>query len=160
MLQIGFLPVFARLIGSTSAVAGLIVQLVVADLIGVSYGLLFRRQSYDIGSALGWGVSYGFFWWVLGPLTMIPVILGVAPQWTAQAAAELFASLVGHLAYGAGLGVAFHVLEARHNPWWIPRSQAEAARVARRKEQVLTSAPALWALVVVIALTLPVLLSM
>lgn len=68
MLQIGFLPVFARLIGSTSAVTGLIVQLVVADLIGASYGLLFRRQSYDIGSALGWGVSYGFFWWVLGPL--------------------------------------------------------------------------------------------
>lgn len=160
MLQIGFLPVFARLIGSTSAVTGLIVQLVVADLIGASYGLLFRRQSYDIGSALGWGVSYGFFWWVLGPLTLIPIFLGVAPQWTAQAAAELFASLVGHLAYGAGLGVVFHVLEARHNPWWIPRSRAEAARVARRKELVLTSAPALWVLVVVIALTLPVLLSM
>ena len=46
----------------------------------------------------------------------------------------------------------------RQNPWWIPRTRAEAARVGRRKEQLLTSAPALWALVVVIALVLPVLL--
>jgi hypothetical protein len=158
MAQIGFLPVFARLVGSRSTLTGLIVQLLVANLIGVSYGLLFRRQSYDIGSALGWGLSYGFFWWVLGPLTLIPVLLGVAPQWTAGAAADLFSSLVGHLAYGAGLGVVFHLLEARHNPWLIPRSRAEAVRVARRKEQVLTSAPALWALVVVIALPLPIIL--
>jgi hypothetical protein len=32
--------------------------------------------------------------------------------------------------------------------------------VARRKEQVLTSAPALWVLVVIIALTVPVVLGM
>ena len=41
-------------------------DLVISDLIGISYGLLFQRQSYDIGSALGWGVSYGFFWWIFG----------------------------------------------------------------------------------------------
>jgi uncharacterized membrane protein YagU involved in acid resistance len=159
MMQIGFLPVAAGLIGSRSLLTGLVVQLVIADVIGMSYGLLFRRQSYDVGSALGWGVSYGFFWWVLGALTLMPALLGAAPQWTVQAASALFGSLIGHLAFGAGLGVVFHWLEARHNPWWLPRTRMEEARVARRKEQLLTAAPALWALVVVIALTLPVLLS-
>jgi len=160
MIQIGALGTFARLIGSASPLAGLVVQVVIADLIGVSYGLLFRRQSYDVGSALGWGLSYGFFWWILGPLTLQPLFLGTAPRWTAEVAAGLFPSLIGHLAFGAGLGVVFHLLEARHNPWWVPRSRMEAARVARRKEQVLTSAPALWTLVVAIALVLPIILGM
>lgn len=159
MVQLGILPVVARLAGMRSAMAGLIVHLVIAGAIGASYGLLFRRQSFDLGSALGWGVSYGFFWWILGPLTLMPVLLGGPPQWTVQAAAALFGSLIGHLAYGAALGVVFHLLEAHHNPWWLPLTRAEAMRVARRKEQLLTSAPALWALVVVIALTLPLLLS-
>jgi uncharacterized membrane protein YagU involved in acid resistance len=160
MIRVGFLPIVASLIGSTSALTGFIVHLVIADLIGASYGLLFRRQSYDLGSALGWGVAYGFFWWILGPLTLMPILLGVTPQWTVEVAAGLSASLIGHLAYGAGLGIIFYLLEARYNPWWVSRTQMEAARVAHRREQVLTSAPALWVLMVVIALTLPVVLGM
>jgi len=159
MVQMGVLPIVARLIGSSSTLTGFVVHLVIADLIGASYGLLFARQSYDFGSAVGWGVSYGFLWWILGPLTLMPILLGAAPKWTIDVVSGLFPSLVGHLAYGAGLGATFHLLEARYNPWWIPHTQKEAARAARRKEQVLTSAPALWALVVVIALTLPVVLT-
>ena len=159
MVQTGFLPNVANLIGSDSAVAGFLVHLVISTVIGTSYGLLFHGQSYDFGSALGWGMSYGFVWWVLGPLTLMPVLLGAAPQWTTQAAATAFPNLIGHLAYGGGLGITFYVLEARYNPWWIPRTEVEAARVARRKEQVLSSAPALWTLLVVIGLTLPILLA-
>ena len=55
-------------------------------------------------------------------------------------------------------GFTFYIMEARHSPWWIPRREAEIARVARHRDQVLTSAPALWTLVVVISLILPVLL--
>jgi uncharacterized membrane protein YagU involved in acid resistance len=159
MVQLGALPTVARLVGMASPMAGLVVHLAISLVIGTSYGLLFRRQSFDPGSALGWGVSYGFLWWVLGALTLMPVLLGGTAQWTVQAAAEGFASLIGHLGYGAALGVVFHVFEARYNPWWLPVTRAQEARVARRKEQLLTSSPALWALVVVIALTLPLLLS-
>jgi uncharacterized membrane protein YagU involved in acid resistance len=158
MVQVGLLPVVANVIGATAALTGFLVHLVIAILIGASYGLLFRRQSYDIASALGWGVSYGFVWWVLGGLTLMPLLLSTEPQWTVEAAGELLPSLIGHLVYGAGLGVTFYLLEVRYSPWWMTRTQAEAARVARRKEQVLTSAPALWVLVVMIALTLPVML--
>ncbi len=158
MARVDMLPTVAGLIGSSSPAAGMIVHLVIALFIGAGYGVLFRHQSYDLNSALGWGVSYGFFWWILGPLTLMPMLMGASPQWTVEAAAGLFAILIGHLAYGAGLGVVFHLLEARQNPWWIPRTRAEAARIGRRKEQLLTSAPALWTLVVVIALVLPVIL--
>jgi uncharacterized membrane protein YagU involved in acid resistance len=120
--------------------------------------LLFRRQSYDLASALGWGVSYGFVWWVLGPLTLFPLLLGTAPDWTVGVAGALTAPLVGHIAYGAFLGITYYRLEARFSLWWIPREVAGAARVTRRRDQALTSAPALWALTSVIGLTLPPLL--
>jgi uncharacterized membrane protein YagU involved in acid resistance len=160
MVQVGFLPTVANLIGSTSALTGFLVHLVIAVLVGVSYGLLFRRQSYDISSALGWGASYGFLWWVLGSLTLLPYLLGATPQWTVGVAVVAFPALVGHLAYGTGLALVYFWLETRYNPWWISHTQAEATRVTRRKEQVRTSAPALWVLVVVIALTVPVMLGM
>ncbi|MGH2583291.1 MAG: hypothetical protein ACRDJE_00075 [Dehalococcoidia bacterium] len=160
MVQVGFLPTVASLIGAGSEAAGFLVHLVISFLIGAAYGLLFRRQSLDTGSALGWGVSYGFVWWLLGPLTLLPLLLGEPPEWTAAVAASLFASLIGHLTYGAGLGLTFYWLESRYSPWWIPRTRMDEMRIERRREQLRTSAPALWALVVVIALTLPVVLGM
>ena len=59
---------------------------------------------------------------------------------------------------GAGVGVAFYWLESRHNRWWIIRTQMEATLAVRRREQILSSAPALWALMVLIALVVPILL--
>ena len=159
MFQIGFLPDVASLVGTTSPLTGFFVHLGIAVLIGASYGVLFRRQSYDIGSALGWGLSYGFFWSILGPLTLMPIFLGGTPQWSAATVAATFPNLIGHLAYGAGLGMVFYLLEAHYSPWWIPRRQAEVARVAHQREQVLTSAPALWTFLIAVGLTLPVLLA-
>ena len=159
MVQIGFLPSVARLVGSDSQVVGLVVHLVIAEVVGASYGLLFRRQAFDPASALGWGVSYGFVWWILGPLTLAPVILGTMPAWTVEAASAAFPSLIGHLAYGAGLGLTFHVLEARYSPWWITRSEAEAARMEGRRAEASSAGPALWALLVLIAVLLPIILS-
>ncbi|MBO2455663.1 hypothetical protein J4573_51915 [Actinomadura barringtoniae] len=153
------LPSVARLVGAQGEVAGWIVHLVIAQIIGVSYALLFRGRSYDLASGLGWGLSYGFFWWVFGALTLLPVLLGQPPRWNATAIATAFPGLVGHLAYGAGLGAIFAWLEHRENPWWVARSQTEAVRATARRDQVLGSAPALWILTVLIALTIPVLVA-
>ena len=66
--------------------------------------------------------------------------------------------MIGHLAYGAGLGIAFYLLEARYSPWWITRTELQAQRVQHRKEQLVTSSPALWTQVILVGLTLMVLL--
>ncbi len=158
MVQIWFLPNVAGLIGSSSPRTGLLIHFVIAIVIGMSYGLLFRRQSFDPSSGLGWGLSYGFIWWILGALTLMPVSLGGIPQWTASDAALAFPALVGHLGYGAVLGLAFYFLEARDRPWWLSRSESEAERIGKQMDQIMSSAPAVWVLVVMIALTLPILL--
>ncbi len=159
MVLVNELPQVAGLVGARTAAVGLAVHLVIAVLIGVSYAVLFRRRSFDLASGIGWGVSYGFLWWVLGNLTLLPVLLGGAPQWSAAAIAAGFPSLVGHLAYGAGLGAVYYRLEDHTNPWWFVRSEIETQRVAAQRIQTLSSAPALWSLIAFIAVTIPVLVS-
>jgi uncharacterized membrane protein YagU involved in acid resistance len=159
MVLVGALPRVARMVGAEAPLVGLAVHLVIAAAIGVSYAVLFRRQSFDVLSGVGWGVSYGFLWWVLGDLTLLPELSGGVIRWDPATLAAEFPSLVGHLGYGAALGAVFYRLEAGIDPWWMTRSDIEAARTAARREQVLSAAPAVWVLTVVIALTLPVLLA-
>jgi uncharacterized membrane protein YagU involved in acid resistance len=160
MVQIGYLSTVAGLVGSNFTGVGLAVHLSVSVILGASYGLFFRRQSYDLVSGVGWGVAYGFLWWVLGGLSILPLALGGDLQWGAGPISAAFPSLVGHLVYGAGLGAVFHGLEARHDPWWIPRARVAAGRAAAigRRTDRQRSAPAVWALVVPMAVTVIVVL--
>lgn len=158
MIKMGILPMVARLAGYQDFWTGLAVHLVVASLIGISYAALFRGQSVDPGTAMGWGVSYGVLWWFLGPLTLMPILLGGSPQWSVAAASGLLDSLIGHILYGAALGGVVYGLEARYAPWWLLHRDNEAERVRQRRQNLLNSAPALWLMMVVLALTLPVLL--
>ena len=159
MVAIGYLPIVASLVGSGSELVGLVVHLAIAVTIGASYGVLFRRQAFDAGAAVGWGVSYGFVWWILGPLTLAPMMLGADPAWTVEGAATAFPSLIGHLAYGAGLGLTYYVLEGRYTPWWISRSEREAQRMAGHRIMAGSAGPALWALLVLVAVLMPTVLA-
>ena len=156
--QTGILAQLAQLVGGT-APAGLAVHLLVSTALGISYGQLFRRDAWELGTAMAWGVAYGLLWWVLGALTLLPMLMGGAPQWSAPAAAEAFPSLVGHITYGIGLGAAFHVLETRFGLGRARRvlsSQAPAGLTA--PDDVLAAGP-LWAALLVLLLTIPVVVS-
>jgi uncharacterized membrane protein YagU involved in acid resistance len=159
MILVDELPLVAEIVGAHSAATGLIVHLIIAQLIGISYAVLFRRRSFDLASGVGWGVCYGFFWWVLGNLTLLPLLTGDAPSYAAAALAAGFPSLVGHLGYGAVLGALYYRMEERINPWWFTRNDTEARRISAARDQVLGSSPALWALTILIALTIPIILS-
>ncbi|MBG0852173.1 hypothetical protein I2W78_10060 [Streptomyces spinoverrucosus] len=159
MVAVGYLPVVAALVGSQSPFVGLVIHLLISQVVGVTYAVFFRRRSFDPASGIGWGVSYGFLWWVLGNLTLLPLLLGSEPRWSAAALAVSFPSLVGHLAYGAVLGLVYQRLEERVGPWHLPRSEATAVRAAARHEQTLSAAPALWSLITCVALLIPILVS-
>ncbi|HEX3784757.1 MAG TPA: hypothetical protein VHX38_34280 [Pseudonocardiaceae bacterium] len=157
MVGVGALPRVAEMVGSHAPAVGLTLHLLISAAIGISYAVVFRRAAFDVLSGIGWGVSYGFFWWILGDLTLLPTLDGQSVRWDAATIASQFPSLVGHLAYGAALGAVYYWLETRTNPWWMTRNTAETIRAAARKNQTLGAAPALWVLTIIIALTLPVL---
>ncbi|MCA1718959.1 MAG: hypothetical protein LC781_19735, partial [Actinobacteria bacterium] len=111
MAQVNFFPLIAGLVNSNSVMVGMTLHFMIAVVIGASFGVLFQRDVRGFGSCLGWGLAYGFFWWFLGPLTLLPVLQGSAPDLSYERGAALFGSLVGHVIYGLLLGLVYAMLD-------------------------------------------------
>jgi hypothetical protein len=157
MAATGVFPQVASLIGGSSPLAGFAVHLVISVLIGMSYGLFFKHESPDAGSSMVWGMLYGLAWWFLGPLTLMPILLGHAVTWTIQVADLLLPSLLGHLIYGATVGLVFFWFESHHAQWLLldKRYASHEARLRRPPE---APAPALWLVVLGLGVVLPIIL--
>ncbi len=112
MAMMGMLSTIASMVGSNSLVIGFGIHMLMSIMIGLGLTVIFGNlllTSYPRGIVVGLG--YGAIWWVLGPLMVMPLMLGM-PLFTIDATA-LFA-LMGHLIYGAILGaVAVRILKHR-----------------------------------------------
>ena len=167
MVRIDALPQVAGLIGAQSEIIGFVLHLLIAIFIGGSYGLLFQREAYSPGSGMAWGLVYGLVWWLLGAVTLFPVILRQPVDWSLIGVLALYPSLVGHLLYGAGLGLFFQLLALRYDDELTgrPRRGTQGARLAAQahrqpqRRAAGTPASALWAVVLILCILLPLLFS-
>ena len=105
----GMLPMVGKLVGQPSAGTGFIVHMVISAVIGAGFALALGRRATGVASGIRYGLLYGAAWWVLGPLTFMPLFLGT--NWNFTAAVNMFPSLVGHLLYGAILGISYVSLQ-------------------------------------------------
>jgi hypothetical protein len=107
MAMMGMLPMVASVVGSKSAVVGFIYHMFNSVIIGALFGLIFGALSHTYGQGALFGLIYGVIWWVLGPMILMPLLLGMGLQFGAALTPPMLMSLAGHLAYGLITGLVY-----------------------------------------------------
>ena len=113
MGMMGMLPMIGQMAGFPSAAVGLVVHLFISALIGAIFALLLGSRIERKTTGLGYGLLYGATWWILGPLTLMPLMMGMGVAWTIPDATQALPSLMGHLIYGGILGWTYGQLHCR-----------------------------------------------
>ncbi len=111
----GMLPMIGSMVGQPTAGAGFVVHMANSVIIGAGFAIALGRFVSGTRSGLGAGLVYGGAWWILGPLTLMPLFMGMGfgVNWNAAAAAAMLPSLVGHLMFGSILGLVYTWLRHR-----------------------------------------------
>jgi len=157
MLAAGVVSNIAGMDTALSTPRGVALRLLGGAAVGMTFGLLFRREGRSLGRGLCWGWVFGLLWWYVGPLTLLPLWRTGEADWRPATAAALLPSLIGHLLYGGVTALTFLLLQRRYAHWFLldPRN---VAREQRRSRPAGTAAPALWFLVLGLGVLLPILL--
>ena len=74
MGMMGMLPMIGAMAGSESAVLGFAVHLVISAMIGVGFVGVVTALGREHSAGTAAGLAYGFAWWILGPLTLMPLL--------------------------------------------------------------------------------------
>lgn len=126
MGMMGMLPMIGAMVGSPSAAVGFGVHLVISAAIGIGFAFLVSLRGQKRTAGVTAGLVYGFAWWILGPLTLMPLLMGagLGTSWTLSAIAGAVPSLFGHLVFGGLLGATYRWLQTDGTAATVVRSRA------------------------------------
>lgn len=118
--QMPMIAMVGQIVGSPMVAVGWLYHLFNSAIIGAIFGWLLGNRVHGYNSGFGWGTAYGFVWWILGGLILMPMLLGMsafAPLMMPEMRMVAMGSLIGHLIYGLILGGLFAWLyHGAHRP--------------------------------------------
>lgn len=100
----------AQVVRSDSLAVGWVFLLVMGLAMGAIFAWVLGDRAARLGGGLAWGLLYGVFWWVLGTLVLMPILLGMAafaPLTMAPMRPGALWSLGAYLLCGPILGTVF-----------------------------------------------------
>jgi len=113
MLMMGMLPMVGMLIGTESLVLAFAYHLFNGAVIGLTFALLFTSAIRKGGKSTVFGLVYGVVWWFLGPLLLMPIMMGMGAQMHIAGMVAAMPSLIGHIIFGVVMGVIYGILQRR-----------------------------------------------
>ncbi len=90
---------------------GWIPHLIISLIFGVVFGLVAGALRLERSGAVAGGLITGLLAWIVGPLTLVPLWIGLPPQYTL--ASRWLKVLAAYLVYGLVLGEVFHAFLER-----------------------------------------------
>jgi hypothetical protein len=108
--RVPMMTMVAQVVRSDSLAVGWIFLLITGIAMGVIFAWVLGGRAARIGGGLAWGALYGVFWWVLGTLILMPILLGMsafAPLTMAPMRPGAMWSLAAYLLSGPILGAVF-----------------------------------------------------
>lgn len=108
--RIPMMTMVAQVVRSDSLAVGWVFLLIMGMVMGAIFAWVLGDRAARIGGGLTWGLLYGAFWWVLGTLILMPILLGMsafAPLTMAPMRTGAAWSLAAYLLCGLILGAVF-----------------------------------------------------
>jgi hypothetical protein len=102
------LGMIGALVGAPSL--GFLVHGIFSMVIGAGFALVLSPRVRDTAASVLYGAGYGLAWWVLGPLLIMPIWMGMGPMLSEALARPNIMSLIGHVIYGVITGVVYRLL--------------------------------------------------
>lgn len=90
----------------------ILLHLGVAAAIGAVFGEISPRAERAQAALVSSGLILGLLWWVLGPLTIVPLVRGEGTMWSLAAAKPVFSNLVAALLHGSLTGLCSAVVRS------------------------------------------------
>jgi NADH dehydrogenase len=109
----------AGFLGVDAPGAGILLHLLLSALLGAAFGTIFRYHPDSYATSISFGVLFGLLAWIIVPLTISPILVGMSPEWSASEAAAAFPFLIGYLLFGAVTGLSFYVLQTLAVRWQL-----------------------------------------
>lgn len=106
----------------------LLVHVAVSIPIGGLFGAVFRYQPGAYSATISNGLLFALLLWMVGPLTLTPLVTGEPTTWSAMEAHGAFSTLIGHLLFGGFTGFGLFVIVAllvRVRPMAVPTTEEE-----------------------------------
>ncbi len=100
----------AKVVRSDSLAIGWLYHLFNSAVIGALFAAVLGGRVHNSVSGLGLGAVWGFVWWILGGLILMPLMLGMpafAPLQMPPMRMVALGSLIGHLIFGMITGLAY-----------------------------------------------------
>lgn len=107
MHMMGMMPMIAKMIGSESIAVGWLIHIMISITIGLFFSWWFGSAVTTWARSVGLGMIHGMIWWILGALTIMPLMLGMGVQYSNAFEKMNMMSLMGHMIYGIILGVVY-----------------------------------------------------
>ena len=124
---------------------------------GSLFAAVFRYQDGGYAAIISNGLLYALLLWIVGPLTLTPIVMSDGPTWAVAEARAAFPTLIGHLLYGGFTAFGFYVLVTLYTLWRpriaVPPGERPVTRVvilgggfggvstAQRLEQIFWNDP-------------------